>query len=493
MNYKNEYNSYINESKKFIPVIIDNNYIINRSPTGGKDGDSHSIEYSFGICGLDVSKTDMSNLTVENFAKLSFDTNTIFSEEQLKKFHPIELLEKGKIFGLGIEKLHKAGITGEGVQIAIIDEPFDIDTPEMKNIEYAYEDSRIPDQYKKVDNMHGRTVTSLLHSISPKATINFHAVQVIEQTEESTKEINSKRKEILDECLKSDENVSVISMSASIGEEETSKYDEMLDSKKICFVNSDSLHKYFTYAERDGLNDKIKAKRVSVNKEKFEKYKKTSLEMLPEMKLEYEKIKDKNSKNKLQKLINTVTACLNIKTPVEMSDFLTEQKDEELKRQGKILIPNGGETYPQIGGGYKYNGVPSMSWTIPQLSGMLALAKQMDKNISYYEFVEVSKITAIINEEGFLIINPEGIVRKINQINKQKACENPQIYTEIYEKSNKLISNLDRVKDEENKDNKFISELKGKVVNKEDVPKQFIQSEENELSKEKIKYDQQEI
>ena len=87
-----------------------------------------------GMCGKDVSKIDMSNLSLENFRRLTFDNKTIFSDEQIKRFHPEKLLEQGKKFSNVKEEkgLHENEINGKGTTIAILDRYFDSSISEFE-------------------------------------------------------------------------------------------------------------------------------------------------------------------------------------------------------------------------------------------------------------------------------------------------------------------------------------------------------------------------
>ena len=98
--------------------------------------------------------------------------------------------------------------------------------------------------------------------------------------------------------------------------------------------------------------------------------------------------------------------------------------------------------------GKKYVAHSSQSFSIPQVSAIYALAKQMDKNISYDDFCKICNETCIKEKNN--LINPEGIVRAINEKNKKKAI-NSEEYKQIYENSSKLISNLDKVKEMKSK------------------------------------------
>ena len=59
-----------------------------------------------GLCEKDLSSWDLSELDLEHFKLLCFDENTIFSEEQIEKFHPYELLNHAKKPMRSIQSLH---------------------------------------------------------------------------------------------------------------------------------------------------------------------------------------------------------------------------------------------------------------------------------------------------------------------------------------------------------------------------------------------------
>jgi subtilisin family serine protease len=71
---------------------------------------------------------------------------------------PAELLELAMNPGLGIRELHRQGITGKGVAVAIIDQPLYRDHPEFAGKIVAYEDTGC----NSTSSMHGPAVASLL-------------------------------------------------------------------------------------------------------------------------------------------------------------------------------------------------------------------------------------------------------------------------------------------------------------------------------------------
>ena len=72
-----------------------------------------------------------------------------------------QILDKGKNPGLGIRELHKQGITGKGVKVAVIDQNMVLDHPEFQGKIVKYFDTGT-NQSADQGSMHGPAVTSLL-------------------------------------------------------------------------------------------------------------------------------------------------------------------------------------------------------------------------------------------------------------------------------------------------------------------------------------------
>ena len=90
-----------------VPKIINSEYLVNRNFNAlNNSKDQHQFQYSWEFCGQDLSKCTI-DLSDDEFATLSFDDNTIFSDEQQSKFHPQEIMQKGKQFSAELEELFK--------------------------------------------------------------------------------------------------------------------------------------------------------------------------------------------------------------------------------------------------------------------------------------------------------------------------------------------------------------------------------------------------
>ena len=112
----------------------------------------------------DVRWKDMSKLNFSNrkglIATLRFNQKTVWPE--LARMSPGEkpekLLKDAMNPGLGVRRLHRQGITGKGINVAIIDQPMYLDHPEFAGKVVAYHDVGCGSE----SSMHGPAVASLL-------------------------------------------------------------------------------------------------------------------------------------------------------------------------------------------------------------------------------------------------------------------------------------------------------------------------------------------
>jgi len=89
--------------------------------------------------GQNISKLALVGRTTD-LLHADFDTRTRFPNKLPEGFSPEKILEFGKNPGLGIRELHKEGITGKGVSIAIIDQALLIDHKEYSGRVRSYEE-----------------------------------------------------------------------------------------------------------------------------------------------------------------------------------------------------------------------------------------------------------------------------------------------------------------------------------------------------------------
>ena len=104
----------------------------------------------------DLSKIDVSDLSLELLLTLDYNLETIWSDSA--RGMADKLLEDCLNPGLGVRDLHKQGLTGKGVAVAIIDQPLYTNHPEYNGKFLAYKDFGCNSE----TSMHGPMVASLL-------------------------------------------------------------------------------------------------------------------------------------------------------------------------------------------------------------------------------------------------------------------------------------------------------------------------------------------
>jgi subtilisin family serine protease len=130
-----------------------------------------------GVRSKDLSRFDLSQQG-ERLKALSFNSHTVWPESDRlpPDFDPEAIMEWGKNPGLGIKQLHDQGVTGKGVQVAIIDQPLLVDHIEYASQLAGYTEIQTGDADPQ---MHGAAVASLLVGktcgAAPGALLHFWA------------------------------------------------------------------------------------------------------------------------------------------------------------------------------------------------------------------------------------------------------------------------------------------------------------------------------
>jgi hypothetical protein len=150
-------------------VSKDNKLIVCRKPdsTVFRKGKLESIPEYNGNSGkpferdlrcYDPSGLDLSNNLIE-LLHSDFDSKTNWPKSLPDGFNPDSIMEIGKNPGLNVRKLHKVGITGKGVGIAILDQDLLVDHSEYKDQLRMYEEIHAPRNGRA--QMHGAAVASI--------------------------------------------------------------------------------------------------------------------------------------------------------------------------------------------------------------------------------------------------------------------------------------------------------------------------------------------
>jgi hypothetical protein len=138
--------------------------------------ENNGMAYRLDLRNADLSTYNLMDKTVE-LLHASFDTKTRWPEELPAAYNPDTILELGKDPGFGIRHLHRAGISGQGVSIAIIDQTLLVDHVEYASNLKLYEEIHVAENQA---SMHGAAVASIAVGqscgVAPAADLYFLAV-----------------------------------------------------------------------------------------------------------------------------------------------------------------------------------------------------------------------------------------------------------------------------------------------------------------------------
>ncbi len=109
------------------------------------------------LWGYDLSSLDLRD-RLADLLHSSFDTRTRWPAALPAAFDPVRVMEYGRNPGLGVRELHQRGITGRGVGVAVIDQALLVEHDEYKDRLKCYEEIHCLDQ---MASMHGASVASI--------------------------------------------------------------------------------------------------------------------------------------------------------------------------------------------------------------------------------------------------------------------------------------------------------------------------------------------
>jgi hypothetical protein len=302
---------------------------------------------------------------------LSFNTKTLWPSEmanQAASMSPQGILEACQNPGLGLRALHAQGITGKGVNVAIIDQPLTPDHPEYVGKIASYQDFNC----KSDNSMHGPSVTSLLVGekcgTAPGARVYYAAAP---------------------------------SWLCDAG-----KYAEAL--QWIIQVNR--------ALPKDG---KIRAVSVSAAPSGADSPFKSNREKWEEAVKQAEK----------EGII--VLDCTSHHGFISSSYFdVSAPENPERCKQGfpgrtwhgkskNLHVPSSprslAETYQKNDPSYQFNGRGGLSWSIPYAAGVLALGWQIAPELTGEKMRELLFQSAFRNADGAAFINPPEFINRVRQ------------------------------------------------------------------------------
>lgn len=316
----------------------------------------------------DIDLTD----EYDTLLKVTFDTRTEWSSKDKlpKGFNPQEIIEIGKNPGLGIRDLHNQGITGQGINVAIIDQPLLPGHEEYKDKVVKYTAIECEDVEPQ---MHGPAVASILVGtdcgVAPSASLYYWA-------EPSWKRDYIYRTTALDQIIEHnknkplDEKIRVVSVSKGFDPDEDNlsmwreKIEEAEENGIIVVHCSDEGNKGFF-----GIGCKLYEDRD--NPENYD-----------------------------------ICYFANNNSFLKSKDFLYVPIDNRTTADYK------GEN------DYTFWSSGGLSWGAPYLAGVIALGYQVNPNLPQEEVYQYLRETGVpFNDNGGCIINPKAFIQKINESN----------------------------------------------------------------------------
>jgi len=329
-----------------------------------------------GLAGIDCSQYDFSELSQEEFECIPFDSETIFSEETVERFHPELILEKGKSFGLGLEEL---GLSGKGIHIAIMDQNCNPYLTDADIVDYTrIKDGKVFKEVssEETEHMHGITTTSLLASkscgVAKDSSVHFFSGGTVDSFVENIINYN---KQCMEEHRESE---MILVASRSSGDKKFEQHRDELRKYGCELVGAENFNENFGEFLSHGQST------------------------TPALKLTDEQISE----------------CINERP--EARDMIQIMANSD----GKVRIPIS-RTYHQVGekGTFKYQSSFSTSWGIPQVAGLLAVFKELDRDLTFEQFLEIAQRTS----EGELnIVNPQGIYKCVKEMVADKVDKQPE-------------------------------------------------------------------
>jgi len=139
-----------------------------------KDLNAFQIDFR----GYDLSHLEIEEDILDVLKEGSFNTATKWPEILPEGFNPWEIMEIGKSPGLKVRDLHKEGITGKGIGIAIIDQKLLVEHTEYKEQLKFYEEINLSNTGNTAQ-IHGAAVASIAVGktvgVSPEADLYYIA------------------------------------------------------------------------------------------------------------------------------------------------------------------------------------------------------------------------------------------------------------------------------------------------------------------------------
>lgn len=335
---------------------------------------------------LDVRSMDCAdkNLSKYTSEQISFDSGTVFPKDASSlpiDFDANVIMERHKNPGLNLHKLHEQGIDGNGVSMAIIDQPLSPHDEYNDNIVH-YEEFLV---YKgQSGSMHGSAVASIAVGktigVAPKAKLYYFAADLADgefENDETKRRTSKYYADALDKIIETNkiladnEKIVVVSISAFPSwSRDPEIWNKALEKAKQAgiFVITTGLKQEY------GLRDNGVYRFVSQDPDNFESYRQTNWQIDRALPIDVQK--------------NTLCFPMDHRT---------------------TAAPNGINDYVHYASG-------GASWMIPFEAGVYVLAKQVKPDITPEEFFKFGLETGYYSESAqCVLVNPVELIQKLKQ------------------------------------------------------------------------------
>ena len=341
--------------------------------------------------GLDLSSKDLGFVASGILEMADFDSLTRWPEKERLPFDfdPEKFLEESKDPGLGIRKLHKEGVDGKGICVAIIDQNLLDGHDEYNHSLFDY--SELGPAKGLGPQMHGPAVASLLVGkncgVAPGAKLFYRAVTAcanLDDYEEGSGERTfewyvKSLSEILElnKVKKEEEKIRIVSCSIGYMKERPEEYLEEWDAliqeaykEGVTVIDVGGLGRLLGEEEGSAIGGG-----TSHGKDNADNY--------------------------------------------EIALWLDEDVKSFLGKE-RIVVPSDYRTMASWKGSseYVYNGCGGMSWATPYLAGIFALALQLNPDLTGKEIAKIINDTVTRNKKGFVVINPRGVIEYVRENKK---------------------------------------------------------------------------
>jgi hypothetical protein len=320
--------------------------------------DLKKLDRFWGLANISLIRLDLAD-QIKFLNSMTFDSLTEWpSEEQLPQgFRPAEFLANAKNPGLGVRALHKKGIDGSGVGIAVIDQPLLLGHKEYTNALVRYDETGL----KNIDpQMHGPPVASIAAGknlgVAPGAALTYFAVPMWEK--DNGPYITACEK-ILEwnKILPGNEKIRAVSISTGMFPHYP-RYEEWKDM----LIRMESEGILVVTCDPEKLDYGILSLKPGENPDKFESY--------------------------------------DAGPYVSAGDI--------------IRVPGANKTVASHRGHdvYTFDRMGGMSWGAPYIAGLAALAFQVDPDLHPKKIIDLLIATAVKTDAG-PVVNPSAFIEKI--------------------------------------------------------------------------------